>query len=101
MSFWRFVQPALRKLSGQSQGWAPTFVQAKSRQELQISGQRETYLWGQLRLVNGVYEFSLAGGHHSSGNLMNLIHTSGLAVLTAQSPTVQPGERVQVLQVCH
>jgi molybdopterin molybdotransferase len=99
VGFWRFVQPALRKLSGQSQGWQPTFVQARSEHELCISGQRETYLWGQLRLVEGFYTFSLAGGSHSSGNLMNLIQTSGLAVLTTQQPIVRPGEWVQVLQV--
>ncbi len=99
VSFWRFVQPALRKLSGQSQHWAPTFVRAQSNHALQISGQRETYLWGQLCLVQGSYEFSLAGGSHSSGNLMNLIQTSGLAVLTTQQPIVKPGEWVQVLQV--
>jgi molybdopterin molybdotransferase len=101
VSFWRFVQPALRKLSGQSQGWKPTFVQARSEHELCISGQRETYLWGQLRLVEGFYAFSLAGGSHSSGNLMNLIQTSGLAVLTTQQPVVRPGEWAQVLQVGH
>ncbi|MGF1603250.1 MAG: molybdopterin molybdenumtransferase MoeA [Chloroflexi bacterium AL-N5] len=99
VSFWRFVQPALRKLSGRSQNWGPIFVQAKSQQDLQISGQRETYLWGQLRLNEGFYKFSLASGSHSSGNLMNLSHTNGLAVLSLERPTIKAGELIQVMQV--
>ncbi len=99
VSFWRFVQPALRKLSGQTQRWGPTFVEALSKQDLHISGQRETYLWGQLNLVNGRYEFSLAGGSHSSGNLMNLSQTNGLAVLTLEKSSIKAGEPVQVMQV--
>jgi molybdopterin molybdotransferase len=100
VSFWRFVQPALRKLSGRSQGWGPVFVQAQSLHDLQISGQRETYLWGQLSLVQGRYQFSLASGSHSSGNLMNLSHTNGLAVLTLENPVIQAGASVKVMQVC-
>ena len=99
VSFWRFVQPALRKLSGQAQGWSPTFVEATTQHDLKISGQRETYLWGQLSLVKGRYTFFLAGGSHSSGNLMNLAQTNGLAVLTADLPIIKRGELTQVLKV--
>lgn len=99
VSFWRFVQPALRKLVGHGNAWGPTFVQARSQQNLRISGQRETYLWGQLRLTDGEYTFSLADGSHSSGNLMNLPQTNGLAVLNLDQPTVEPGEWVRVMQV--
>ncbi|MGF1515189.1 MAG: gephyrin-like molybdotransferase Glp, partial [Elainellaceae cyanobacterium] len=45
VSFWRFVQPALRKLGGRSAGWGPTFLPATTTQELRAGGQRETYLW--------------------------------------------------------
>jgi molybdopterin molybdotransferase len=99
VSFWRFVQPALKKLSGLSQAWGPTFVQARSRQELRADGKRETYLWGQLYLVNGSYEFELAGGSHSSGNLMNLAQTNGLAVLRCDRSFISRAETVQILQV--
>ena len=44
VSFWRFVQPALRKLSGVSSGWSPTFVWATTENDLKTGGQRETYL---------------------------------------------------------
>ena len=99
VSFWRFVQPALRKLSGLAQGWGPVFVQARARQDLPAAGKRETYLWGQLQVVENQYEFELAGGGHSSGNLMNLAQTNGLAVLKCERPPIKTGEWVSVLQI--
>jgi len=98
VSFWRFVQPALKKFSGLSH-WEPLFVNARSRHELRSDGKRETYLWGQLHLVNGNYEFQLAGGSHSSGNLINLAQTTGLAVLPVGQTLISPGNQVQVLQI--
>jgi molybdopterin molybdotransferase len=78
VSFWRFVQPAIKKLAGLAAGWEPVFMEARSRHDLHSDGKRETYLWGKLHLVNGVYEFQKAGGSHSSGNLINLAQTNGL-----------------------
>jgi molybdopterin molybdotransferase len=96
-SCWRFVQPALRKLSGLADGWEPMFVKARSVQDLRSDGKRETYLWGKLRLVDGEYEFELAGGSHSSGNLINLAQTNGLAVLPVGQTSIATGETVPVL----
>jgi len=98
VTFWRFVQPALRKLSGLPT-WEPPFISAVTQSELRSDGKRETYLWGQLRLVNGHYEFHLAGGSHSSGNLINLAGTTGLAMLPVGQTHIATGDRVQVLQV--
>ena len=99
VSFWRFVQPALRKCCGLTQDWGPRFVAARSRQDLRSAGKRETYLWGQLQIVAGGYEFELAGGSHSSGNLMNLAYINGLAVLNCEQPQIKAGETVSVLQI--
>ncbi len=107
VSFWRFVQPALLKLSGLADSWGPIFVQATTRQALQGDQRREAYLWGQLYLINGHYEFALAAGGHSSGNLINLAQTNGLAVVSCvhevspkeNHPQVAAGESVWVLQV--
>lgn len=99
VSFWRFVQPALKKLSGLPHSWGPVFVQARSRHDLRSDGKRETYLWGQLHLLDGRYEFQLAGGSHSSGNLINLAQTNGLAVVPVGQTLIPTGEQVQVLQV--
>ncbi|PSB09794.1 molybdopterin molybdenumtransferase, partial [filamentous cyanobacterium CCP2] len=99
VSFWRFVQPALRKLSGLAEGWHPTFIQGRSRQELRSDGKRETYLWGRVELVDGVYEFQLAGGSHSSGNLINLAQTNALAIVPVGQTTIAAGESVQIMLV--
>jgi molybdopterin molybdotransferase len=97
-SCWRFVLPALNKLAGLSEAfWGPVFVQAIARHDLRSDGKRETYLWGRLHLVGGVYEFELAGGSHSSGNLINLAQTSGMAVLPVGETFIRAGEPVQVL----
>jgi molybdopterin molybdotransferase len=99
VSCWRFVQPALKKLSGLSGNWLPTFVKARSRDRLISDGKRESYIWGQLLLVNGVYEFQVAGGSQSSGNLINLAQTNGLAVLSVAQTSVLSGQEVEVMQV--
>ena len=99
VSGWRFVQPALRKLSGLAQNWGPTFVEATTRQDLRAGGNRETYVWGQLFEVEGRYEFALAGGSHSSANLINLAQTTGLAVLECDRPPTSAGDSIRVLQV--
>lgn len=97
--FWRFVQPAMKKLSGLAHSWGPVFIEARSQYDLHSDGKRETYLWGQLHLVNGKYEFHLAGGSHNSGNLINLAQTNGLAVLPVGQTFIPAGEQVQVLKV--
>ncbi len=99
VTFWRFVQPALRKLSGLANHWQPKFVLATARYDLLSDGKRESYLWGQLHLVEGNYEFVLAGGNSSSGNLINLAQTNGLAVIPVGQTHVTAGEQVQVLQI--
>jgi molybdopterin molybdotransferase len=99
VSFWRFVQPAIKKLAGLAAGWEPVFMEARSHHDLHSDGKRETYLWGKLHLVNGVYEFQKAGGSHSSGNLINLAQTNALAVLKVGQASIKAGEPVQVLQI--
>lgn len=99
VSFWRFVQPALKKLSGLSEPWEVSYVKAVTKQSLQSDGKRESYIWGQLQLVNGSYQFEPAGGSHSSGNLINLIGTTGLAVIPLGKTTIAPGETLHVLPI--
>ena len=98
VSCWRFVQPALKKLSGQI-NCQPLFVKARTSQQLKSGGKRETYLWGQLQLVEGEYEFALAGGSHSSGNLINLAQTNGLAVIPIGQKAIAAGEMIRVMLV--
>jgi len=101
VSCWRFVQPALAKLSGLSESnWVPMFVKARSRYDLRANGRLETYHWGQLSLdATGNYEFHLAGGTQNSGNLINLAQTTGLAVVPVGETLISAGEFVQVLRI--
>ena len=99
VSFWRFVQPALRKLSGLPDSWRPAFVQARSRHDLKAGGKRETYLWGRLIVGEAGYEFALSGGSHSSGNLINLAQTNGLAVIPIGQTQISAGSMVRVMCV--
>jgi molybdopterin molybdotransferase len=96
VSCWRFVQPALKKLSGQK-NYEPMFVKARTRYDLCADGKRETYLWGRLHLVDGEYEFALAGGSHNSGNLINLAQTNGLAVVPIGQKLITKGDQVRVM----
>ena len=101
VSCWRFVQPALLKLSGLPQDvWKPQYIKALSQNDLHSDGRRETYFWGQLRLdATGTYEFHLASGRQNSGNLINLAQTTGLAILPVGKTIIPDGEFVQVLRV--
>lgn len=96
---WRFVQPALRKLSGLSDRWQPTLVKVRSRDRLVSDGKRETYFWGRLLLNNGVCEFQVMGGAQNSGNLINLAQTNALAVLPVAQTACAAEEEVTVMQV--
>ncbi|MEH2272853.1 MAG: gephyrin-like molybdotransferase Glp [Nostoc sp.] len=99
VTFWRFVLPAIKKLSGITENWEPVFLKVRSHDELRSDGKRETYLWGKLHLIDGIYEFHKAGGSHSSGNLINLAQTNALAVLPIGKTLISPQEEVQVLQL--
>ncbi|WYM02201.1 MAG: gephyrin-like molybdotransferase Glp [Gloeotrichia echinulata CP02] len=99
VTFWRFVQPAIKKLAGISAGWEVKFVKVRSHDELRSDGKRETYVWGRLQLIDGVYEFHQAGGSHSSGNLINLAQTNALAVLRVGTTLISAGEEVEVLKI--
>lgn len=96
VSFWRFVEPALRKQSGLRDHWSPCFIQAHTTQALQSEGNRETYLWG--RLEAGC-QFYPATGSYSSGNLVNLAGTNALAVVPLGTKALAAGDPVTVMLV--
>jgi len=101
VSFWRFAQLALQKLSGIPEPWTLKWIQGRSRHDLSAGGQRETYLWGTVQYIDGAYEFSLATGGHSSGNLINLSGMNALAVVPIGKKQVAAGESVRILRVHH
>jgi len=99
VTFWRFVQPALRKLAGQAGGYHPAWVWGRSPQSLRADGKRETYLWGRLTSTAQGFEFTLAGGSHSSGNLINLAQTNALAMLPVGHLQIAAGEAIAILPI--
>jgi len=99
VTFWRFVQPAIKKLAGISQDWKPKFIIARTHYDLHSDGKRESYLWGKLDIVDGIYEFHLAGGSHSSGNLINLAQTNALGIVPIGQTLIPKGEEIQVMLV--
>lgn len=99
VGFWRFVAPAIAKLSGLQGPWSPEFVWATATTDLQAGGRRETYLWGQLVAGESGYEFGRAAGSHSSGNLVNLANTTGLGVVPQGETKIASGSPVRVLKI--
>ena len=99
VGFWRFVAPAIAKLSGRVGPHSPTFVWAEATTDLKAGGRRETYLWGQLSAGENGYLFGRAAGSHSSGNLVNLANTTGLGVVPQGETLIEKGQRVRVLAI--
>ncbi|MEL6469766.1 MAG: gephyrin-like molybdotransferase Glp [Cyanobacteria bacterium J06623_4] len=99
VGFWRFVGPAIAKLSGRHGPWAPDFVWAEATTELRAGGGRETYLWGELTVGPTGYRFGRAAGLHNSGNLVNLSNTSGLGVVPQGETVIAKGAPVRVLKI--
>ncbi|WP_035798739.1 molybdopterin molybdotransferase MoeA [Crocosphaera chwakensis] len=99
VSCWRFVKLALDKLSGIQGDYEPKLITVKSQDNLSSKGQRETYIWGQLKLINGEYVFTLAQGSQNSANLINLALTNALAILPIGVTKIDRGEIVKVLSL--
>ncbi|BCU13813.1 molybdopterin molybdotransferase MoeA [Microcystis aeruginosa] len=93
---WRFVQMAIKKLSGLTD-YQNKFLRVVTRDTLQSNGQREVYLWGKIEIIEGVYQFQLAPGQHNSANLINLAGTNALAIIPQGKTTIQAGETVEVM----
>ncbi|MDB9490135.1 molybdopterin molybdotransferase MoeA [Dolichospermum circinale CS-534/05] len=99
VTFWRFVEPTIKKLAGINQGWEAKFLKVKSHCELKSNGKMETYIWGNLKLNNGIYEFEQTSGNLNSGNLINLSQTNALAILPVGKTVILPEEETLVLRI--
>ncbi len=94
---WRFIKPALKKLSGWAGDPTPQWLNAQLQQPLTSGGQRETYFWGRLQIVAEDYQFFLAKGSQNSANLINLAQINALAVMPVGQTHLDTGERVKAL----
>jgi molybdopterin molybdotransferase len=52
-----------------------------------------------LELIEGRYQFSLAGGSHSSANLINLAGTNALVMIPVDVCSIGAGAVVKVLVI--
>ena len=99
VSCWRFVLPALQKLSGQVPIHYPKFVSGITQHPLKAGGKRETYLWGNASIINGQYQFAIAGGSHQSANLINLAQTNALAIVPLGEKLIPQGSEVTMMLI--
>ncbi len=99
VTFWRFVLPALRKRSGQTSPWSPLIVTAITHQPLKSDGKRESYLWGTILGSGDDLQFCPALGSGSSGNLVNLAGSTGLAIIPVGQTIMEAGDRISVMLV--
>jgi len=100
VTFWRFVLPALHRVSGQkAPAGAPAFMTEKTQQPLKSDGRRETYLWGTLQATGDIPEFFPAEGSGSSGNLVNLAGSTALAILPIGQTLAKAGDPIRVMRI--
>jgi molybdopterin molybdotransferase len=94
---WRLISPALKKLSGQCEDLLPKIILVSSQSRLTSDGKRETYLCGQLKIIEGKLTFYLSNQNQSSANLIHLAKTNALAILPIGCREIPIGESVMVL----
>jgi molybdopterin molybdotransferase len=94
---WRFVAPALKAMAGESVNPEAGRLRCLAAETLIGAGQREAYLWGRIALRDGQYHFIPAPGGHNSGNLVNLVGTTALAIVPVGAGAIAAGDPVEVL----
>ncbi|BAU14441.1 molybdenum cofactor synthesis domain protein [Leptolyngbya sp. NIES-3755] len=99
VTFLRFAQPAIRKLSGLAHSWKPEFFNAVTTQDLKSDGKREFYLVGSVSIANHTFQFTPTGGARLSGNLINLAGINTLGKMSIGQTHIPAGEFIQVLKI--
>lgn len=94
---WRFLQTAIEKLSGRKNYSYPSIVKGITRNHLRSQGTRETYMWGNMNLIKGYYQFTIAKGSHNSGNLVNLQEINALAIMPIGTNLIEIGDDVDIM----
>ncbi|KKJ01226.1 molybdopterin molybdotransferase MoeA [Prochlorothrix hollandica] len=102
VTFWRFVQPALQRLSGRRDAGC-RWLTVPTAEDLHSGGGRETYVWGRVTWPQGgngeEIQFNPAPGYQNSANLVNLAQTNALAQVPLGVKRIGAGDRVKVLLV--
>lgn len=96
---WRFLQTAIEKLSAKKNYNYPSIVKGITFNTLRSQGTRETYVWGNVNLIKGHYQFTIAKGSHNSGNLVNLQKINALAIIPINTNLIEIGDDVEIMLV--
>ena len=96
---WRFLQTAIAKLSGEKKYPLPKIVKGITNSKLSSQGTRESYLWGNARLQDGHFQFTLASGSGSSGNLVNLQGVNALAIIPVGTHLIETDNQVEIMLI--
>jgi len=100
VSCWRFVNSALQKLSGLASAQIGTnIIRCKTNTDLEAAGKRETYIWGNLEIIDGSFEFTAAKGLQISGNLIGLATINALAIAPLGEKLIPKDSLVEVLLI--
>ena len=94
-TFELFVVPALRLLAGQREPYSPRLT-ARLAAAIRGGGNRQRFLWGGLRCVDGELIF-VPSGHQGSGQTRSLRDVQALLPVAAGSPDLAAGAAVEVL----
>jgi molybdopterin molybdotransferase len=97
VSCWRFIYLGFQQVAGIAKPQLP-WSEAMTAVDLRSDGQRESYLWGQVKVHNNRLEFRPVAGGHNSGNLINLAGANALAKLPVGQNAVA-NDAVQVLLI--
>ncbi|MDD8060737.1 bifunctional molybdopterin-guanine dinucleotide biosynthesis adaptor protein MobB/molybdopterin molybdotransferase MoeA [Shewanella metallivivens] len=93
VSFMQFVQPAIRKLAGETH-WQPQFIPAIAEQDLRSKTGRTEFLRGVYSIAdNGNIQVKTTGAQ-GSGMLNSMVNANCLIVIADDTATIPAGESV-------
>jgi molybdopterin molybdotransferase len=98
VSCWRFIYLGFQQVAGIAEPLI-CWSKAITIQDLRSDGQRESYLWGRVSLVNNQPTFTPVAGGHNSGNLINLAQANALAMIPINTQQVPAGSSITLLQL--
>lgn len=93
VSFMQFVQPAIRKLAGETH-WQPQFIPAIAAQPLRSKTGRTEFLRGIYHIANDGQIHVSTTGAQGSGMLSSMVNANCLIVIGEETATIPKDDRV-------
>ena len=98
MTFELFGRPALFTMLGKPQAWERPRVRAIAEERIARPDERRFYARAIVERRNGRYHARLTGPQ-GSGVLTSFALANGIAVVPEETPSIEPGEEVEVLLI--